>query len=115
MRYRLRDGSTLSNATEDVNCGGGGISARRYAMKRLPLKTGRALSQEPVRLQPCGPIVADLNRLYEMVPRILIRPVTAVGALVRHDAATVGDLLAELARDRRVSLTPPSEALAASE
>jgi uncharacterized cofD-like protein len=43
------------------------------------------------------PVAIDLGRCYEMVPQLAIRPLTATGALVRHDAARLAETLLEIA------------------
>ena len=47
------------------------------------------------------PVAIDLGRCYELVERMAIRPLTATGVLVRHDAARLAATLLELATEAR--------------
>jgi uncharacterized cofD-like protein len=52
---------------------------------------------ERYKSEESEPVAIDLARCYELVEHLAIRPLTATGALVRHDAIKLADTLLELA------------------
>ena len=52
---------------------------------------------ERYKSQHSEPVAIDLGQCYELVPQLAIRPLTATGALVRHDATRLAETLLELA------------------
>jgi len=63
--------------------------------------------------QHAQPVSIDLGRCYELVPELAIRPLTAVGALVRHDADRLATTLLEIAHGRPDSAPQPVESVSA--
>jgi uncharacterized cofD-like protein len=59
-----------------------------------------------------APVAIDLERCYELVPKLAIRPLTVTGALVRHDPHRLAATLIEFVEDERIARTS-SIALAA--
>src|SRR5947209_3938650 len=53
---------------------------------------------EKYRREHAEPVAIDLARCYELVEQLAIRPLTATGALVRHDPVRLADTLLEVAR-----------------
>lgn len=57
-------------------------------------------------------VAIDLGNCYELVPQLAIRPLTATGALVRHDPHLLAQTLIEIARTPDTAQAqPPSETL----
>jgi hypothetical protein len=58
---------------------------------------------EKYKAERAEPVAIDLARCYELVEQLAIRPLTATGALVRHDPLRLAETLLE------VAAAPPRE------
>lgn len=98
------DGFSASDFICEINRYLGGEGALDRAVLNYHESLPRGL-YEKYKSERSEPVSIDLGRCYESVPQLAIRPLTATGALVRHDAARLAETLLELAADRS---SPPS-------
>jgi uncharacterized cofD-like protein len=104
------DGFAASDFIQEINRYLGGEGALDCAVLNYHESLPRGLL-EKYKSERAEPVAIDLSRCYEVVPRLAIRPLTATGALVRHDAARLASTLMEIAAgERHVETSAPATA-----
>jgi len=95
------DGFAASDFIREVARYLGGSEALDWAILNYHESLPREL-YEKYKSEKSEPVTIDLARCYEAVPQLAIRPLTATGALVRHDSARLAATLMEVAAQGRV-------------
>ncbi|HEX6509594.1 MAG TPA: gluconeogenesis factor YvcK family protein [Chloroflexota bacterium] len=105
------DGFAASDFIGEINRYLGGENTLDCAVLNYHESLPRDL-YERYKSERSEPVSIDLGRCYESVNQLAIRPLTATGALVRHDPARLAETLVELLRDVDMLDTPPHLAIA---
>ncbi len=99
-KYGETSGFAASDFIKEINRYLGGPGALDCAVLNYHESLPRDL-YEKYKKERAEPVSIDLGQCYEAVPQLAIRPLTATGALVRHDATKLAETLLEIAdRDR---------------
>jgi uncharacterized cofD-like protein len=103
------DGLAASDFINEVNRYLGGDGAIDCAVLNYHESLPRSLLVR-YKEEKAEPVTIDLSRCYEAVPELAIRPLTATGALVRHDAGRLAQTLLEVAARERKTINelPPA-------
>lgn len=94
------DGFAASDFIREINRYLGDESALDCAVLNYHESLPREL-YERYKQEGSEPVAIDLGGCYELVPQLAIRPLTATGALVRHDPDRLAETLVEIARGDR--------------
>jgi uncharacterized cofD-like protein len=94
------DGFAASDFIREINRYLGGDGALDCAVLNYHESLPRPLLQR-YKSEKSDPVSIDLAGCYEAVPQLAIRPLTATGSLVRHDAARLAATLLDIAAGGR--------------
>lgn len=103
------DGFAASNFITEINRYLGGPGILDCAVLNYHESLPREL-YEKYKSQHAEPVSIDLAGCYEAVSQLAIRPLTATGALVRHDASLLAKTLLEVATQTEAGESSPATA-----